>query len=280
MHPPTYPLSKHQPIAVFDSGLGSYSIVQALQKEMPYEHIVFLADRASFPYGTMAVPDLLKNIQSRIDWLEKTYSPKCIIVASNTPSVTVFEMLKTNSALSFPVLPPLDEALEKSHLGGIAILGTQNLVQSEYVRTRKHTLEANGKRVVLIDAGALIDTVESGQFLDYEAIIPLINDVLLDTFLGHSVDVATLSSTHLPFLKPALQGCFPDIQFLDPAESISSDIHQTLLHHGLAQNDPTSGCTFTPITTENPSKGFSRDQLVHTFSLMGIAMDIQAKTIL
>ena len=39
-------------IAVFDAGLGSYAIVEAIKKAYPKQDIIYFADRKSFPYGT------------------------------------------------------------------------------------------------------------------------------------------------------------------------------------------------------------------------------------
>ncbi|MDP7284868.1 MAG: glutamate racemase, partial [Candidatus Nitrosopelagicus sp.] len=45
---------------------------------------------------------------------------------------------------------------------------------------------------------------------------------LEDVFLDNSIDVATLSSTHLPFLEPFLRSIFKNVKFLDPAKNISN----------------------------------------------------------
>ena len=39
------------PIGVFDSGVGGLSILQALQRHMPAEDFVYMADSAHAPYG-------------------------------------------------------------------------------------------------------------------------------------------------------------------------------------------------------------------------------------
>jgi len=48
----------------------------------------------------------------------------------------------------------------------------------------------------------------------------VIKEVLEDVFLDNSIDVATLSSTHLPFLEPFLRSIFKNVKFLDPAKNI------------------------------------------------------------
>ena len=43
--------SAQRPIGVFDSGIGGLSVLQALQKELPHERFVYIADNAHAPYG-------------------------------------------------------------------------------------------------------------------------------------------------------------------------------------------------------------------------------------
>ncbi|MEM4192732.1 MAG: hypothetical protein QXR04_02235, partial [Candidatus Nitrosocaldus sp.] len=70
-----------QPICVFDSGLGSISVIKVLMDEMPKEHIVYFADRSNYPYGLKSREELRDIVGRGIRRLEG-YDPKCIIVAS------------------------------------------------------------------------------------------------------------------------------------------------------------------------------------------------------
>ena len=50
-----------RPIAVFDSGLGSLSVVRELRKIIPAENILYFADTMNFPYGKKS-KEQLKSI--------------------------------------------------------------------------------------------------------------------------------------------------------------------------------------------------------------------------
>ena len=55
----------NKPIAVFDAGLGSYAIVEAIRKAYPQQDIIYFADRKNFPYGAKTSGQLkllLKNL--------------------------------------------------------------------------------------------------------------------------------------------------------------------------------------------------------------------------
>ena len=51
-----------------------------------------------------------------------------------------------------------------------------------------------------------------------------INKILRNKFIKNKIDVATLSSTHLPFLLSLLENEFPQVRFLDPALSTAKKI--------------------------------------------------------
>ena len=54
----------------------------------------------------------------------------------------------------------------------------------------------------------------------------MIQKILKKKFQQHKIDVATLSSTHLPFLLPFLKDAFPNVRFLDPAIIVAQKISQ------------------------------------------------------
>ena len=73
-------------IVVFDSGLGSLSVIKSIQKKINAK-IIYFADQDNYPYGTKSVPQLEKIIKSTISKLQEKFEPDIIIVGSNTPSL-------------------------------------------------------------------------------------------------------------------------------------------------------------------------------------------------
>ena len=80
-------------IAVFDAGLGSYAIVEAIKKAYPLQDIIYFADRKSFPYGTKTSEELRDIIENSIDFLLEK-GAAFIVLASNAPSITVLDKIK------------------------------------------------------------------------------------------------------------------------------------------------------------------------------------------
>ena len=222
-------------IAVFDSGFGSLSIIREIQKKIKGE-LIYFADQKNFPYGVKSKIELENIIKDTIVLLEEKFSPDFIIMASNTP--TLLLNFSRISPKIIGVYPPLNDAVKMSRTKNIAILGTRTIIQSENITKFIENCKVPNDIVVhKIDCSLLVELVESGKFLtDKEYCKNIIKEVLEDVFLDNSIDVATLSSTHLPFLESFLRLIFKNVKFLDPAENIANDIKNLIRDNDLQQN--------------------------------------------
>ncbi len=208
-------------IAVFDSGLGSLSIIKAIQKTTKSE-IIYFADQQNYPYGTKSQTQLSKIIQNSIQLLEENFSPNIIVVASNTPSL----MLNVATKKIIDVKPPLKEAKKKSKTKQIGILATNSAINSkgltQYIK--ENNFSKNFK-IFKINGSDLVELVESGKFILNKKYSQKIIKKTLDKLLSqNNIDTITLSSTHLPFLKILLKKQYPKINFIDPANIVAEKI--------------------------------------------------------
>ena len=154
------------PIAVFDSGIGSYSIVRVLQRELPNENIIYLAERENFPYGGKTHDELKRLIDKTIRWFESTIRPKLIVIASNTPSIQVLPGIRMGHETSIiGVFPPAENAMQISRTKHIGILATKGAVESSEIDDFLRSKRFLSKNVVRkINASDLVSLVESGTF--------------------------------------------------------------------------------------------------------------------
>lgn len=208
-------------IAVFDSGLGSLSIIKALQKTCKME-IIYFADQKNFPYGEKSKRNLTKIIRNSIKILSDKFNPDLIVVGSNTPTM----VLEIENDKIVGVNPPIKEAVRLSKNKIIGILATKALVNSKGLSN--YIIKCKIPKEVLIhkiNASNLIQLVESGKFLsDKNYSRQIIKNSLKKIFSEKKIDVVTLSSTHLSFLKQILELEFPDICFIDPSDKVAIQI--------------------------------------------------------
>ena len=232
-------------IVVFDSGFGSLSIIKPIQQVIKSD-IVYFADQKNFPYGKRSKSELTNIIDKTVNMLEEKFGPDLIVIGSNTPSLLV-EINKKNIV---KVLPPIKKAAKISKTGNIAILATLAVVRSrklsEYVRKSRLPKHINLKR---IDATQLVRLVEDGKFLDNKKLCKkTVRKVLSEPFSKSDIDVAILSSTHLPFLLPFLKKQFPNITFIDPAKEISKKVRK------IVAKKPSKTNTMKIFTSSDPKK--------------------------
>lgn len=210
-----------KPIAVFDAGIGSYAAVAAIQRLLPRQDILYLADRASFPYGGKSRTELLAILRRTLLYLNE-FEPTAVLVASNAPSITVLDDI--GDVIEVPVLgvrPPIASALDVAGTGDVAVLGVRSMIRSPELRAyADREAGGNRSRVHLVDASPLVDLVESGAFLfDAEATRNAVNAFLDDLDSRHrNLAAATLSSTHLPWLLSFMKDARPAWRFLDPLD--------------------------------------------------------------
>ena len=208
-------------IAVFDSGLGSLSIIKEIQK-IAKTDIVYFADQKNYPYGTKSQAQLNTIMKKTINLLEEKFVPDIIVVASNTPSL----MLNLQSKKIVDVKPPLKVAIKKSKSKRIGILATKSAINSKGLTD--YIEEENipkSYKIFKINGSNLVNLVESGKFLNNKKYCKkIIKENLENIVISEKIDTITLSSTHLLFLKTLLKKEFPQIQFLDPGNIVAIKI--------------------------------------------------------
>jgi glutamate racemase len=209
-------------IVVFDSGFGSLSVIKEIQKKIKSD-IIYFADQKNFPYGKKSRKQLLEIINQSLDNISKKFNPDLIVLASNTPSLLLRDKLPQGI---INVLPPLGKISASKQPHNIAILATESVVNgSEIDDYIKETIKSRKHRIIKINSSSLVNLVETGKFIDKpEYCSTIIQKTLKKKFQQHKIDVATLSSTHLPFLLPFLKDAFPNVRFLDPAIIVAQKI--------------------------------------------------------
>ena len=212
-------------IIVFDSGFGSLSVIKPIQHTIKSD-LIYYADQKNFPYGKKSKSQLTKIITNRIKFLEEKFKPDLMVIGSNTPSLLV-EINKKNVV---KVLPPIKMAAKISVTGNIAILTTLAAVKSkklsEFIKKNRLPKYINIKKM---NASRLVQLVESAKFIDDQNLCnTVVRKTLSEQFSKYNIDVATLSSTHLPFLLPFFKKQFPHVTFLDPAQEIANKVRKII----------------------------------------------------
>ena len=255
-------------IAVFDSGLGSLSVIRGLRSQISKENIIYYADKKNFPYGQKSVEELEQIMVETINNLS-SFDPKLIVVASITPSIQMLSKIKSMS--SIPVLGvsiPLREAsilTKKKHIG---ILGTRGTIRSRELDEQIKSEVPQDIFVTKFDASDLIEIVEKGLFLkDDDYTIRTISSSMAgleDT----NLDVMILSSTHLSFIRSHLESIYPSIRIIDSALNTVKEIRQFLKSKNILRKN---GIGRMRIIVNG-----NKDELQETLKEMGLSGKVES----
>ena len=209
----------NKPIAVFDAGLGSYAIVEAIRKAYPQQDIIYFADRRSFPYGVKTTGQLKTIIEKSINFLLER-GASFIVLASNAPSITVLDKIKNNKVIG--IYPPLRDVINDKKKNTL-IIGAKVMIESSELQNYiKREVGDSYKQFHVENASSLIQLIESGAFInsieETEKTIKNFIDNCENKF--GKLDSITLSSTHLPWLSSYFEKIIPQTKLYDPADSL------------------------------------------------------------
>ena len=73
----------HDPVGVFDSGVGGISTLREMIHELPEERFVYYGDMANAPYGTKSTEEVTGCVRSVVDRLLQKHI-KALVIACNT----------------------------------------------------------------------------------------------------------------------------------------------------------------------------------------------------
>ena len=193
---------QQSPIGIFDSGVGGLTILSEIQKILPLESCIYVADQKYAPYGEKTKQEIQKRAVNISRFLLKK-NVKLIIVACNTATIaSIGKLRKTFKVPIIGVVPVVKKAAEKTKTKKIAIFATPSTTKSAYLDELIKSY-ASGVDVMKDGATGLEKLIEAGNVKNLK---------IQDTLLRHllplktaGVDVIALGCTHYPFVKSQIQ---------------------------------------------------------------------------
>ena len=225
---------KHQPVGVFDSGVGGVSVLGQLVKTLPGEDFIYFGDTAHAPYGTKPPEEVLGYIRHVMAQL-MNQGVKAVVIACNTATSVAAATLRAE--LSLPIIgmePALKPAAMARKRGLILVLATpMTLCLPKF----DALMARYGEGAVRLPCPGLMELVEREAFDEAE-------DYLrehLAAFDLNDVDAIVLGCTHYVFLRPVLKSILPShIQIMDGNEGTARQLRRVLERSDLL-NDQQAG---------------------------------------
>jgi glutamate racemase len=218
---------KRAPIGMFDSGIGGLSILREVQRQLPNENILYLADQAHVPYGSRSLENVRQLSFAITDFLIEQ-GVKLVAVACNTASAASLHALRErHPQIPFVGMEPaVKPAAENSQTRTVGVLATPATFQGALFASVVERF-ADGVTVLQETLPGLVEQVEKGE-ID-SARTRSILEQGVRPLLDAGADTLVLACTHFPFVIPQLQAIVGEgIRVIDPAPAVARQIGRLL----------------------------------------------------
>ncbi|PIE45569.1 MAG: glutamate racemase [Gammaproteobacteria bacterium] len=224
-----------QPIGVFDSGVGGLSVLRKLQRQLPDEHFIYVADSAYAPYGQLSETTLKQRCQYISDFFVQQ-GVKSIVIACNTATAAMADWMRQRLAIPVVAIEPaIKPACQQTNNHRIGVFATQNTLSSERYQKLLRVYAANCT-VIESPCIGFVEQVEKGDLTSAET--KHIVQKNLQPMLENTIDTLVLGCTHYPFLKPMIRAvsktlAYPDLCILDTADAVAKQLSNVLQQNQL-----------------------------------------------
>jgi glutamate racemase len=227
--------NRYNPIGLFDSGIGGLSILSAVQRRLPSESLLYLADQAHCPYGSRSTAELRALTIAAVRWLHSQQA-KLIVIACNSASAAALEHVRA----AFPatpivgMVPAVKPAVYQTRTGVIGVLATEATITGGLLQ-QVVAQYAAGTQVLLQPCPGLADAIEEGAF-DHAATRHLIAQYVTP-LVAAGADTLVLGCTHYPLVAQQIQAIAGDaVTLIDPAPAIAEQTARLLERYQLTSS--------------------------------------------
>lgn len=229
--------NSHQPIGIFDSGIGGTSIWKEIHLLLPNEDTIYLSDSKNAPYGQKTPLEILNLSIKNTEFLISK-GAKIIVVACNTATTNAIQHLRNNYNIPFiGIEPAIKPASLNTKTGKIGILATKGTLNSALFEKTSSTLNSEITIIEQVGEG-LVELIEEGR-MHSEEMTNLLKKYI-SPMLEKGCDHIVLGCTHYPYLQPQIQKIAgKNIQIIDSGEAVARQLKNIISKHNLLNNSKT-----------------------------------------
>lgn len=218
-------MKKNNPIGLFDSGIGGTSIWKEINKLLPLENSIYLADSKNAPYGLKNKEEIIALSKKNTEFLLNK-NCKIIVVACNTATTNAIKELRSTYDVPFiGIEPAIKPAAINSKTNKIGILATKGTLNSELFYNTASSF-TNVEIIEQIGHG-LVQLIEKGD-IDTPEMIELLKSYL-KPMIEQNIDYLVLGCSHYPYLIPQIKKIIPsNIKIIDSGEAVAKQTKNIL----------------------------------------------------
>ncbi len=182
-------------IGVFDSGIGGLSVAKAIERALPKAEVIFVTDKANFPYATKSPEQIWQGIVPIFEGLVAN-QVDAIVVACNTVSTTLSAKLRQQFP-AMPIIaldPMIKPAAAKTKSKVITVLATPTTLQSDRYADLKQKFAAD-IQVLEPDCSDWSNLIENDMMNEAKI------RTQLEPALQAGADIVVLACTHYHWIE-------------------------------------------------------------------------------
>jgi glutamate racemase len=234
---------REAPIGVFDSGVGGLSVLAEIQRLLPDETLLYVADCGNVPYGEKT-PEFIRQRCSVMASFFQRQGAKALVLACNTATVAGVAELRRDYP-QWPIVgmePAVKPAAAATRSGVVGVLATTGTLQSAKFAALLDRFAAD-VRVITQPCPGLVELIEGGD-LHSPALCKLLQGYV-QPLLDAGCDTIILGCTHYPFLKPLLKQMIPGhISLIDTGAAVARQLQRLLAERELLAPGPARAAQF------------------------------------
>ncbi|MFP5425876.1 MAG: glutamate racemase [Gammaproteobacteria bacterium] len=231
------------PVGVMDSGVGGLSVLAEIQRLLPNESLLYVADSGHVPYGEKS-PDYIRQRLRHIAGFFQQQGAKAMVLACNTATVAAVADLRELYP-SWPLVgmePAVKPAAAATRSGVVGVLATTGTLQSAKFAALLDRF-ASDVRVITQPCPGLVECIEAGDLFS-----PQLRQLLagyVQPLLSAGCDTLILGCTHYPFLRPLLAEMVPaDVAIIDTGAAVARQLQRLLAERQLLADGPARDTVF------------------------------------
>lgn len=213
------------PIGVFDSGIGGWSVLREIRRELPRESLLYLADSGYAPYGGHSNQYIAARAHAVAGFLIEA-GAKALVVACNTATSAAAAALRARFDVPIVAMEPaVKPAAAQTRSGVIGVLATERTIDGEQLARLR---DRYGRNVTILSQACpgLVEHVEAGDFHGPDA--RRLVDRYVRPLLAQGADVLVLGCTHYPLLRTLIEEAARGVAIIDPAPAVARELRRRL----------------------------------------------------
>ena len=222
-------------IGFFDSGIGGITIWESVNRLLPNENTIYLADSNNSPYGTKSHDELINISKENVDFL---INKKCklIVVACNTATTNSINFLRESYDLPFiGIEPAIKPAALNTKTGKIGVLATKGTLGSNLFE-KTSNIHANKVEIIEQHGIGLVELIEKGIYSGSK--IDSLLKEYLNPMIENDIDKLVLGCTHYPLIKDSIKKIINEsIEIIECSEAVALQTERILIKSNLINSD-------------------------------------------